>query len=337
VTPVREIAALDTDTIRREVLTVGEPAILRGLVSAWPAVECGRKGPAEIVAYLRRFDRGSPVDAVLIPPEAGRRIDYQPGLSGFNYVRNRLPLSEVAEQVLRYSQFANAPAVAAQSAPVEDCLPGFLAEHPLPLLDIPVSPRIWLGNAITTPAHFDEWNNIACVVAGHRRFTLFPPEQLANLYVGPLDYAPTGAPMTVAAPQSPDFGRFPRLKDALAAARVAELAPGDALYLPPLWFHQVESLAAFNVLVNYWWHALPGHALGAASGLDILYYAILNIRSLPGATRAAWRCLFEHYVFAPPADGTAHIPAARLGVLGELPPERARELRAMLAARMKNG
>ena len=68
------------------------------------------------------------------------------------------------------------------------------------LLDEKILPRIWLGNRITTPAHVDEWNNVGCVVAGRRRFTLFPPEQITNLYIGPLDFAPTGAAMAAWSP-----------------------------------------------------------------------------------------------------------------------------------------
>ena len=33
----------------------------------------------------------------------------------------------------------------------------------------------------------------------------------------------------------------------------AELQPGDAIFIPSLWWHQVESLSAVNGLVNYWW------------------------------------------------------------------------------------
>ncbi len=176
---IREFNTLNDGAIRQGVFGSGRPAILRGLVSAWPAVNVG--SPGAVVEYLRRFDNGTPVDAIMAPPEVEGKIFYDDVMNGFNFVRNRLPVAAVAEQVLRYSSFARAPAVAAQSALIRDCLPGFAADNSLTVLDDTVLPRIWLGNAITTPIHLDEWNNIGCVVSGRRRFTLFPPEQLVNL------------------------------------------------------------------------------------------------------------------------------------------------------------
>ncbi len=58
-------------------------------------------------------------------PEIDGQIFYNEAMTGFNFLRNRLPLSAVAEQVLRYAQFPKSPAVAAQSALIRDCLPGF--------------------------------------------------------------------------------------------------------------------------------------------------------------------------------------------------------------------
>jgi hypothetical protein len=204
----------------------------------------------------------------------------------------------------------------------------------LTVLDATVLPRIWLGNAITTPTHLDEWNNIGCVVKGRRRFTLFPPEQIRNLYIGPLDFAPTGAPMSLVRLHAPDFERFPRFREALAEAVSAELGPGDAIYIPPLWWHHVESLEPFNLLVNYWWHASPGVAAGSHSGFDTLIHAMLNLRTLPPATRAAWRALFDHYVFGLEGDVTGHIPTHRHGILGELSPADAARLRTYLKERL---
>jgi hypothetical protein len=334
---MREFAALDDESIRREVIASGQPAVLRGLVREWPIVEASARSAAAAVAALCHFANDTPVDAIMTPPEVAGRVFYDEAMNGFNFVRNRLPIAAVAEQILRYAAFPNPPAVAVQSAPIRDCLPGFAAENRLTVLDETVLPRIWMGNAITTPTHLDEWNNIGCVVAGRRRFTLFPPEQISNLYIGPIDFAPTGAPMSLVRLHDPDFGRFPRFHVALAAALTAELAPGDAIFIPPLWWHHVESLEPFNVLINYWWHAVPGVAVGVDSGFDTLIHGILNVRNLPPATRAAWRALFEHYVFgADETQVTGHIPAHRHGVLGRhLSPADAARVRDYLAQRLR--
>jgi hypothetical protein len=332
---IREFPAPDAPAIRREVFGAGQPCVLRGLVKDWPVVAAGRRSPGALVEYLERFDSGKPVDAIMTPPEVEGRMFYNDTVTGFNFLRNRLPIAEVAEQVLRYSKFERPPAVAAQSALIAECLPGFTAENPLALLDPRVQPRIWLGNAITTPTHLDEWNNIGCVVCGRRRFTLFPPGQIGNLYIGPLDFAPTGAPMSLVQLRAPDFARFPKFRAALSAAVSADLGPGDGLFIPPLWWHHVESLEPVNMLVNYWWHAAGGPDIGVASGFDVLLHAILNLRPLSPSDRAAWEALFEYYVFGPQDGVTGHIPAQRQGILGALSPEDIARVRQTLAQRLK--
>ena len=62
--------------------------------------------------------------------------------------------------------------------------------------------------------------------------------------------------------REPDLGRHPRFAEALASAQVAEMEPGDALFLPSMWWHHVESMSSFNLLVNYWWCTSPP-AMGA--------------------------------------------------------------------------
>ena len=330
----REFSGLDDESVRRQVLSEERPAVVRGLVDHWAAVREGRASPDALIRYLKQFDVGKPVDALLMLPKAGGQISYNETMTGFNFVRNRLPLTEIAEQVLRYAKFSNAPAVAAQSALIRDCLPGFEEHNRLGALSPRVQPRIWLGNRISTPAHVDEWSNIGCVVAGHRRFTLFPPDQISNLYIGPLDFAPTGAAMSLVSLKSPDFEKFPRFREALAAAQVAVLRPGDAIYIPPLWWHHVESLDSFNVLVNYWWRE-AGPDESEDSAFDALLHGILSIRKLPPATRRAWAAFFEHYVFGVPDDAVRHTPAARHGILGDLSADKSAALREHLMQRLQ--
>jgi hypothetical protein len=307
--PVAEYHDVDEQRLRGEILGSYRPAILRGFVKHWPAVKLAA-APEDLCRYLLACDSGHPVDALLAAASEKGRLFYQADLDGFNFARRKLPVSAVIEQLVRYSRFEHPPSVAVQSAPIDDCLPRFAQDNILPLLDPAVRPRIWLGNSIVTPAHFDESSNIACVVAGKRRFTLFPPEQVGNLYIGPLDFAPTPTPISMVDFSAPDFARFPRFRDALAHAQVAELEPGDALYIPTLWWHHVQSNGVLNVLVNYWWKA----AGSAASPFEAMLNCMQQMRELAPEHRAAWAAMFQHYVFDA-ADPAAHIPAHKRGVL----------------------
>jgi Cupin-like domain len=329
---IPEVSGMGRDRFEREIVANGQPVVMRGLVADWPATMRGKESPEAICRYLMDRDNGTPVDAIMLDPAEKGRIFYNPAMDGFNFLKNRLPLSRIIEQIARYSAFESAPAVAAQSALIRSCLPRFLDENPMPLLD-GVEPRIWLGNAITVPAHFDDTNNIACVVAGRRRFTLFPPEQIGNLYIGPLDFAPTGAPISLVDFAAPDFERFPRFRQAREHALTAELGPSDAIFIPALWWHHVQSLELCNILVNYWWSGSA--TVSDKSGLDCLTHALVTLRQLPAPQRAAWASVFQHYIFGDIEQSAAHIPEARHGVLGSLDADFIRKRREQLAARMK--
>ena len=323
--PIAEWQGVDRERFEQDIASRQQPAVLRGLVAHWPVVRQAQAGDEALCRHLAALDSGADVDALMVPPGLDGRIFYADDWAGFNYLRNRLPLSRVAEQLLRYRHFPNPPAVAAQSALARDCAPAFEAAHPLPLLGPEVAPRLWLGNAITTPTHFDESSNIACVAAGQRRFTLFPPEQVGNLYIGPIGHAPTGTPISLVDPDRPDLARHPRFAQALQAAQSALLGPGDALYIPPLWWHHVSSTRPVNLLVNYWWQA-PG----VPSGLDALLQARLAYGAFPPAQRRAWRALLAHWVFEADEATVAHIPPAWRGVHGPLTPALRAQIRALL-------
>jgi hypothetical protein len=322
---VAEWHDVDRATFERDIVPRHEPALLRGLVAHWPAVHKARESDTALAGWLAGLDSGGEVDALMLAPEHRGRIGYSADGREFNFLRNRLPLSRVIEQVLRYARFERAPAVAVQSAAVAQCVPGLLADHVLPLLPPDVAPRLWFGNAIRTPAHFDESSNIACVAAGQRRFTLFPPEQVADLYVGPLGHSPTGTPISLVDIEAPDLARHPRFARALAAARVAELEPGDAIYIPPLWWHHVASRGPLNLLINYWWKTVPW-----SGGLDLLLHALLALKDLPPPQRRAWRALLDHWVFESDARTAEHIWPEVRGVHEPLTVARAAALRDLL-------
>ncbi len=75
---------------------------------------------------------------------------------------------------------------------------------------------------LITPARLDASHNVACGVAGRRRFTLFAPVQVATLFIGARDHPPAGMPMPLVDFAKPDLERFPRFREALAHARLAE-------------------------------------------------------------------------------------------------------------------
>ncbi len=316
---IREWHDVDETRLTTEILTQYQPAVLRGFVRNWPIVQQARRSPDAVCRYLKSLDSGAAVDAILMPPEVQGRIFYNENMDGFNYLRNKLPLSAVIDQVARYAQFEHPPSVAVQSALIPECLPKFSNENRLPFFDETIMPRIWLGNKVTTPAHMDTSHNIACVVSGTRRFTLFPPDQVASLYIGPLDFAPTASPISMVDFKHPDYERYPQFKQALDAAQVAELEPGDAIYIPTLWWHHVESLKKFNVLVNYWWQAASRTDDETATPLECLLHCLSNLKNLPPEQRAAWGVIFNHYVFNAGPDPAAHIPAHARGILSRSP------------------
>jgi hypothetical protein len=332
---IPEWSNVDAAKFRAEILPRYQPAVLRGIARHWPAVGHALHSPEAISRYLHGFDSGKPVDVLMIPSREKGRIFYSEGMNGFNYSRSRLPISEVNDKLLRHAAFGNKPAVVVQSALASECLPGFSDENHLDILDPAIAPRVWLGSAAVTPAHFDESGNVACVVSGQRRFTLFPPEQIANLYIGPIGYAPTGTPISLVSFREPDFARFPKFREALEAGSMADLEPGDALYIPPLWWHHVESLARHNLLVNYWWKGEMGSPARTDSALDPLLHALLNLRHLPPEQRKAWGAIFEHYIFSASDDSAAHIPESRRGVLGEITPELSQQVRAFLSGKLR--
>lgn len=325
--PIAERDDVRADAIPDDVLGATRPVVLRRLARDWPAVVAARQSPQAVVDLLRGFDAGTTVGTMVAGPDIGGRFFYDATLTGFNFHMERPPLRAVLDALLRRLDDPAPPALYVGSTTIDAALPGFRAHNDITLGDRGALASIWIGNRTRIAAHQDLPDNIAVVVAGRRRFTLFPPDQLPNLYIGPLDLTPAGQPISLVDFHAPDFEAHPRFRDALAHAQVAELEAGDALFIPSLWWHHIEALDAFNVLVNYWWRATPAHM---DTPMNALMLALLSIRDLPPAQREAWRAIFQHYVFDADESKVAHIPPAARRSLAPLDPASARELRARL-------
>lgn len=325
--PIAETQEVSVADLDDDLLASEQPLVIRGLVRQWPAVQHGLRSVDQMVDYLQRFDSNKPVTALYAPPEAGGRIFYNADLTAFNFEYRRMPLAEAVRQVRSHLEEPAPPSLYIGSTNVDHWLPGFREQNDLPIRHLAPLVSIWIGNQSRVAAHYDFPSNIACVVAGHRRVVLFPPEQLQNLYVGPLDFTPAGQPISLVDLHAPDYERFPKFREAVKAAQMAVLEPGDALIVPSMWWHHIEALDAFNVLVNYWYRSSPAY-LGPP--LSALQHAILSLRDLPAAQRAQWRELFDFYVFNPEPGNFEHIPEVARGVLNPLDEQTARQLRKML-------
>lgn len=136
--------------------------------------------------------------------------------------------------------------------------------------------NLWIGSKPTTsPLHYDDYENFLCQISGYKELILYPPSDLEYLYYigrpkGILKYSYPGVftrdPSSVDKNHfvfgssvnidRPDLQRFPRFTNA-KPIRVL-LKPGQVLYLPSFWHHEVQSIPSdddddgLNIAVNFW-------------------------------------------------------------------------------------
>jgi len=335
--PVRAIENVAADRIPfHELMAAQQPALLKGLARDWPLVRRGLESPAAAMAYLESFYGGRPVVFYRGAPEIGGRFFYNEDLTALNFETGRMGLDEFLAGIVAHFEEERPPSFYVGSTDVDTWLPGLRAKNDLVLAHAMFESNkplvgIWIGNRTMAAAHYDMSNNMACNMVGRRRFTLFPPEQVRNLYPGPLEPTPGGQVVSMVDPRAPDHDLYPRYAEALAAAQVAELEPGDVLFYPALWWHQVEALDGFNVMINYWWNTSPAFM---DTPQTTLLHALLSLRDRPEPEKRAWRELFDFYVFGEAGSAGAHLPDHAQGALGPLDEIKARRLRATLLNRL---
>ncbi len=313
-----------------------EPVILKGLASQWPMVLEGQKSSRALIDMLTAHYDRKPVLVYQGEAEMQGRYTYNDTVSGFNFEAVRRDLSEVLHEINALPQ-NNHPFYYMNSITFDQTFEKLAEDNSLnfnhPEFDnYPRTSKIWIGNQSRASAHYDMPKNIACCVYGKRRFTLFPPTQTPNLYPGPLFPTPGGQVVTMADLKAPDFERFPKLRQSLDNAVIADLEPGDVLYYPSMWWHEVEAFDPFNVMVNYWWSPAPRYM---GNPVDVLMHAMLNIRDRPDAEKRAWRELFDYYIFGDVEIPRDHIPKNAQGALAEMDIANARRIRAAVHQSLK--
>jgi len=223
--PIESRNDVRRDEIAKAVAGRETPVIFRGSVGDWTLV--GLPSVDALIDYLKGYDAGKPVEVFRQAMGGDGRFFYDESGCGFNFQRGAVPMPIALEHVRLLARGGVEENVYIQSAPLDLHFPGLTNANGLP--GVEAAPRVWIGNRSITPTHFDLYDNLVCMVAGVKRFILFPPEQTKNLYVGPLEHTVSGVPASMADIDKPDFEKFPRLSEALAAGQIAELAPGDVL------------------------------------------------------------------------------------------------------------
>ena len=296
---IREVNAQSDLQIEPSLLLASEPWVARGFANSWPSVKRSQISDKDFLSYLGSCYSGAPITAIVAEAQHKGRYFYNEDLTGFNFYPLKTSLDKFIAQLIALKAQADAPSVYVGSTAIDPLLPT-LNDHKALAGVLPnATTSLWLGNRSRIAAHFDFPRNIACCVSGRRRFSLFPPDQVANLYVGPWDITPAGQPISLVDLHSPDFSRFPNFQQALDTMVTVDLEPGDALYIPSFWWHHVEGLSPINGLINFWWHETGSKT---ASTIDLLKSNAGVIHALPPAQRQAMKAFYDHYVFSDETD-----------------------------------
>lgn len=330
---IPEYQNLSAEEFFADIAPLHKPVVIRGFAKSWPLVNSAKKSAREFSEYLQSFYNGEKARVFLAPPEANKRFFYNSEMTGINYIAGEERIDLFLGRLLELMGRDIYPAISIQNALPSELLPGLIEENTSEFFT-DTEPRLWIGNEGIVSAHYDGSDNIACVVAGRRRFILFPPEQTANLYPGSIKFTPAGAPTSMVDLNAPDFERYPLYKTALANAYCAELNAGDAIFIPMLWWHHVESLEKVNALMNYWWNGSSMKGAAPLSPLDSVTVALLAMRNLNQEQRNAWRYMFDHYVFRQTIDPASYIPEQLLHLLGDISDEDAEVVKQHLVNKL---
>jgi Cupin-like domain len=328
-----EVQAQDVSRFYEDIVSHDRPIVIRQAVAEWNSVQSCSANCLDILDYLQNMDAGQHVYTIAAPPEANGRFFYGPDLRSLNFRRGQIPLSQVLQQLQSQSITGQAHSIAVQAMSIREAVPEFEERNPAPFLAPAPAPTMWIGTRGRVSPHYDVHRNLACVVAGSRRFILYPPDQVENLYPGPALNAPGGVPISLVDPDAPDIDRFPKYKHAESSALEATLQAGDAIYIPALWWHAVNALDTVNVLVNYWWGGIKSSSI---SPNDSLLHSMLSISKLDASQREAWKQFFDYYVFRLNEDPGKHLPDDLKDIVTTPDEEQIQALKNALAQRLKS-
>ena len=167
-----------------------------------------------------------------------------------------------------------------QQMPIASALPELSDELTIPSW-VPTGKinevNLWMASAgSSTPLHYDDMHNLFAQIEGRKKFLLFNPDQFDRLYPGPLNTR--SQHLSRLDMKAPDLLRFPKAEQ--AEYWEAVVLPGDLLFMPAFWWHQV-SAPDLAVSVNYWWRADVRDCLVPAFFRQLYMNSVLeNVRGL---------------------------------------------------------
>jgi hypothetical protein len=262
---VDRFAKLSRAAVADEIANRDSPFILTNVVTEWPAFSCWspsylgeRIGDRQVkvgVSHSRIFHYGSkehpPTRTRELPfNEALRQIAGHDGATGEHlYIMEQTSAAghSVADV---YPELAN-----------DFAIPAAIEKEKLRQVNL------WIGTAgNVTPLHYDAANNFLAQIKGRKRIHLFHPSQSDLLYPNATRQNDNNTSQVLLL--KPDFDKHPRFKEAVA--RECILQPGEMLYIPPHWWHHVESLDV-AISLNFWWKPRLAQFLHPM-GIQSIYY-----------------------------------------------------------------
>ena len=229
---IRRVRGLSSQDFLDFYYAPGRPVVIERAIDHWPALK--RWTPD----YLRRKIGDAPVEF-----QGGRAANPDYEIHGYSH-KQVLPFGAYLDLIAAgsgndaYVTANNSEANRTALAPLERDL-GHLDKYLTPAPGM-----MWIGPAGTfTPLHFDLTNNLIAQIVGRKRVILLPPSESARLHHGRHVFS--------AVRDLEDEARLALFPSAREARRfVVDLGPGDLLYSPIGWWHQVRS-RDFSVTLTY--------------------------------------------------------------------------------------
>jgi mannose-6-phosphate isomerase-like protein (cupin superfamily) len=230
---IERVSGLSGEDFRDLFYALSRPVVLAGALRDWPAVK------KWMPDYLAKA-----VGAAEVEVQAGRNANPDFELYKEKH-RRQMPFDRFIAEIVEggfgndlYMTAFNSPSNRAALAPLDADL-GELSDYLKPGAGM-----MWLGPAGTfTPLHFDLTNNLIAQVVGAKHLTLLPPSETQRLYNHKHVFS--------AVHDITDEGQLSLYPRARAAHTFeVDLEPGDALFVPFGWWHQVTALD-FSVTLTY--------------------------------------------------------------------------------------